>query len=75
MLKILAAVIFAAWIYAGPASAHGGGPAETMPLTNFTDLPDYRPKPVAPCARSKHACKHVGWRQNFPQQMTSEHPG
>ena len=55
MLKIFAAVLLAALAYAGPASAHGGGPAETMPATNFTDMPDYRPKPVPPCVRVKHA--------------------
>jgi hypothetical protein len=64
MLKIFAAILLAASAYAELASAHGGGPAESMPATNFTDMPDYRPKPVAPCLLVKHVCKHVHWRQN-----------
>ncbi len=63
MLKIFAAVLLAALAYAGPASAHGGGRAETMPATNFTDMPDYRPKPVPPYVRVKQGCKQVHWRQ------------
>jgi hypothetical protein len=63
MSKIFASFLLAASIYTGPVSAHGGGPAETMPLTSFTDMPDYRPKPAAPCVRGKHACKHLQWRQ------------
>jgi hypothetical protein len=46
MLKIFAAALLATSIFAGPAHAHGGG-AETMPGTNFTDLPSYHPKPLA----------------------------
>jgi hypothetical protein len=59
MLKILAILLFAATAYAGAAHAHGG--AEPMPQTSFTDLPDYRPKPLAPCQRSKHMCDRARW--------------
>jgi len=64
MLKIIATVLLAASMYAGPASARGGGAAETMPSFNFTDMPDYRPKPAMPCVRVKHACEHVRRRQS-----------
>jgi len=65
MLKIFASILFVATVYAGPASAHGGGPAETMPLTNYTDMPSYRPKAFAPCVRSARTCEHVQWHQGF----------
>jgi hypothetical protein len=61
MLKILAAVLFATSIYAGPAGAHGGGGAETMPGTNFTDMPSYRPRPAKPQVWIKPARAHVQW--------------
>jgi hypothetical protein len=35
-----------ACLEAGAAAAAGGGGAEPMPLTNFTDMPSYRPKLV-----------------------------
>ena len=63
MLKMFAIVLFAATAYAGAAYAHGG--AEPMPQTNFTDLPDYRPNPLAPCQRSKHMCYHARWHQGI----------
>jgi hypothetical protein len=56
MLKIFAAVLLTASVHAGAASAHGGGPAETMPGTSFTDLPSYRP---ALLCRSKQPCGHT----------------
>ena len=46
MLKILAATLLVTSIYAEAADARGGGPAETMPGTNFTDTPSYRAKSV-----------------------------
>jgi hypothetical protein len=61
MLKILAIAFFAAAAYPGAAYAHGG--AEPMPQTNFTDLPDYRPKPPPPCQRGKHVCDRARWHQ------------
>ena len=67
MLKILAVALLATSIYAGTASARGGGPAEPMPGTNFTDMPSYRPKPVEPLRRIKYARKHVRWRQSSPR--------
>jgi len=59
MLKIFCAVVLANSIYGGAANARGGGPAESMPETNFTDLPDYRPKPLAPHMAIKHPRKPV----------------
>ena len=56
ILKIFAAVLLTASVHAGAASAHGGGPAETMPSISFPDLPSYRP---ALFCRSKRPCKHV----------------
>jgi len=58
MLKILAAILLAMSIYAGSANARGGGGAETMPGTNYTDMPDYRPKPVERRRRLKPMSKH-----------------
>ena len=52
MMKIFAIVLFSTSVYAGAASARGGG-AETMPGTNFTDLPPYHPMP---------ACRRVRYR-------------
>ena len=63
MLKIFGAILLASVIGSAAAYAHGGGPAESMPLTNYTDMPDYRPRPLVPCARSKHACSRVRWHQ------------
>ena len=65
MLKILAAALLATLICAGAADARGGGPAETMPGTNFTDMPSYRAKPAEPLGRIKHTRKHGQWRQQF----------
>jgi hypothetical protein len=62
MLRILAIVLFVATAFTSAAYARGGG-AEPMPQTNFTDLPDYRPKPVAPCQHSKHMCDRARWHQ------------
>jgi hypothetical protein len=45
MLKILSAVLLVAATYAAPADAHGGGPAESIPGTNYTEMPDFRPYP------------------------------
>ncbi len=63
MLKIFAALLLATSIYAGAASARGGG-AEPMPGTNFTDLPSYHPKPLA-SHKIKHARKHARWHQGI----------
>ena len=54
-MTILAALLLAGSLYTGKADARGGGPAETMPLTSFTDLPPYRPKPLC---RTKRWCSH-----------------
>ncbi len=61
MLKIFAVAMLATSMFAGTASARGGG-AEPMPGTNFTDLPSYHPRPVEP-HRIRHAHKHVRWHQ------------
>jgi hypothetical protein len=43
MLKGFAATLLAISLFTGTAIAHGGGGAEPMPLTSFTDLPRYCP--------------------------------
>ncbi len=67
MLKILAAALLATLICVGAADARGAGPAETMPGTNFTDMPSYRAKPAEPLGRIKHTRKHGQWRQHSPR--------
>jgi hypothetical protein len=64
MLKIFGAVLIATSVYAGAASARGGGPAEAMPATNFTDMPSYRPKSLDSPGWSKRLREHVRWHQN-----------
>jgi hypothetical protein len=63
MLKICAAVFFATLCYVGAASAHGGGAAEPMPMTNFTDMPNYSPQRIAPVWMPDG--RPVRWRQGF----------
>jgi hypothetical protein len=63
MLKIFAAVLLATSMYAGAANARGGG-AETMPATNFTDLPPYRPQLAKPRVWIRPAHNHVRWHQS-----------
>jgi hypothetical protein len=62
MLKIGAAVLVAALLYVSAASAHGGG-AEPMPMTNFTDMPNYSPERLAPAWLPKG--RQVRWQQGF----------
>jgi hypothetical protein len=64
MLKIFTAVLLATVACAGAASARGGGPAETMPGTNFTDMPRYHPKPVECLKRVKCMGKHARWHRS-----------
>jgi hypothetical protein len=52
LMKIFAIVLLSTSVYAGAASARGGG-AETMPGTNYTDLPPYHPMPAC---RAKRSC-------------------
>jgi hypothetical protein len=59
MLKICAAVQLATSISAGTANARGGVPAESMPGTNFTNMPIYRSTPVERLNRVKPAGKHA----------------
>ena len=61
MSKIFAAVLLATSIYAGTASAHGGG-VEPMPGISFTDMPDY---PAAPINRIKPARKNGRLHRGF----------
>jgi len=56
LLKMFAVVLLTASVHAGVASAHGGGPAETMPGISFPDLPSYR---AALLCRSKQPCRHM----------------
>jgi hypothetical protein len=51
LMKIFAIVLLSTSVYAGAASARGGG-AETMPSTNYTDLPPYHPIPACRAKRS-----------------------
>ena len=63
MSKIFAAALLATSIYAGAASAHGGGGgAEPMPGISFTDMPDY---PATPINRLKSAHKNSRWHRGF----------
>ena len=64
MLKIFTAVLLATAACAGAASARGGGPAETMPGTNFTDMPSYHPKPDECLKRVKCSGKHARWHRS-----------
>ena len=63
MLRKLAVVLLAVSTFAGVASAHGGGPAESMPGTNFTDMPSYPGKPAEQLRRIKKLHKNVRWHQ------------
>lgn len=63
MSKIFAAALLATSIYAGAASAHGGGGAEPMPGISFTDMPDYYP--AKPINRIKPARKNSRWHRGF----------
>ena len=60
MLKIFCVVLLVTATYCTTASAHGGGGAESMPGTNYTDMPAYRPHLVAPPPlRSKSVRSHT----------------
>ena len=63
MLKICAAALLAILCCTGAASAHGGGAAEAMPSTNFTEMPNYSPQRMSP-VRVPPA-KRGRWRQGF----------
>jgi hypothetical protein len=63
MLRKLAIVLLAVSTFAGVASAHGGGPAESMPGTNFTDMPSYPGKPAEQLKRIKKLHKNAGWHR------------
>jgi hypothetical protein len=43
MLKTFAVTLVTISLFTGTANARGGGGAEPMPLTSFTDLPRYCP--------------------------------
>ena len=67
MLRKLAVVLLAVSTFAGVASAHGGGPAELMPGTNFTDMPSYPGKPAEQLRWIKKLHKNVRWHQGPPR--------
>jgi hypothetical protein len=69
LVKIFAIVLLATSVYAGAAGARGGGGgAEPMPGTNFTDLPPYHPMPAC---RTKRSC--VYYRYHRPLYNASDH--
>lgn len=61
MLKIFAAMLLATSIYAGTASARGGG-AEPMPSISFTDMPNY---PAKRMNQTDPPRKNVRWHRGF----------
>jgi len=63
MLRELAVVVLTVSTFADMASAHGGGPAESMPGTNFTDMSSYPIKPAEQLKRIKKLHKNVRWHQ------------
>jgi hypothetical protein len=63
MLKICGAALLATLCCSGAANAHGGGGAEPMPSTNFTDMPNYAPQLLTPVRLPK--AKHGHWQQGF----------
>jgi hypothetical protein len=62
MSKTFAATLLVMCLLAGTANAHGGGGAEPMPLTSFTDLPRYCP--AQPCRRIMPVHKPARLRQS-----------
>jgi hypothetical protein len=54
---LLAGLLVSSGLFADVARAHGG--AEPMPLTNFTDLPAYRPVVAAACRKTHRKCLAV----------------
>jgi len=63
MLKMCASALLATLCCTGAANAHGGGSAEPMPSTNFTDMPSYSPQRVTPARLPR--TKHGQWRQGI----------
>ena len=63
LLKIFTTVLLATAIYAGPTTAHGGGGAETIPGTNYTDMPSYHPQPVDCLRWASCGGKHLRWHR------------
>ena len=55
-------LFLAAAACAGPANARGGGGSETMPLTNYTDMPSYA-RPVA-CLKWIKCGKRAHWHRS-----------
>ena len=58
MLMMFGIVLVAGLLQSGAALAGGGGGAEPMPGTNYTDMPPYHPMPTC---RTKRWCVH-SWR-------------
>jgi hypothetical protein len=63
VIAAAAAVALATAVHGDAASAAGGGGggAEPVPMTNFTDLPSYHPKPVGCLRWDRRVGKHVRW--------------
>ena len=63
VIAAAAAIVLATAVNAGAASAAGGGGggAEPMPMTNFTDMPSYHPKPVGCLRWGRCVGKHARW--------------
>lgn len=54
--------LIAAGLGAGAAAAVGGGGAEPMPMTSFTAMPSYHPKPVGCLRWGRCVGKHARWQ-------------
>jgi hypothetical protein len=60
VLKIFAILLVPIAIFTVTANAAGGGGgAEPMPGTNFTDMPSYQPRPIEPLSRIRHVRKDM----------------
>ena len=70
MMKIFAVSLFAMFACAGAASAGGGGAAEPMPGTNYTDMPPYHP--MTAC-RTKRSCAYPGRHPQVYDYWTSRY--
>lgn len=69
VLKIFAIVLVPTAIFTAATNAAGGGGAEPMPETSFTDMPSYQPGPIEPLGRIGHVRRHP----HRPYRSVGEH--